>query len=95
MKKILMIGTGGTIASEMTPEGLAPELNTQQLLEFIPDIGALCHVDCLQVYNLDSTNIRPGNTGWGWWTPCGKTTTPTTASSSATARTPWPTPRRR
>ena len=33
MKKILMIGTGGTIASEMTPEGLAPELNTQQLLE--------------------------------------------------------------
>ena len=61
MKKILMIGTGGTIASEMTPEGLAPELNTQQLLEFIPDIGALCHVDCLQVYNLDSTNIRPEN----------------------------------
>ena len=41
MKKILMIGTGGTIASEMTPEGLAPELNTQQLLEFIPDIGKL------------------------------------------------------
>ena len=61
MKKILMIGTGGTIASEMTPEGLAPELNTQQLLEFIPDIGKLCHVDCLQVYNLDSTNIRPEN----------------------------------
>ena len=61
MKKILMIGTGGTIASEMTPEGLAPELNTQQLLEFIPDIGALCHVVCLQVYNLDSTNIRPEN----------------------------------
>ena len=26
MKKILMIGTGGTIASEMTPEGLTPEL---------------------------------------------------------------------
>ena len=61
MKKILMIGTGGTIASEMTHEGLAPELNTQQLLEFIPDIGKLCHVDCLQVYNLDSTNIRPEN----------------------------------
>ena len=59
MKKILMIGTGGTIASEMTPEGLAPELNTQQLLEFIPDIGKLCHVECLQAYNLDSTNIRP------------------------------------
>ena len=28
MKNILMIGTGGTIASEMTPSGLTPELNT-------------------------------------------------------------------
>ena len=61
MKKILMIGTGGTIASEMTPEGLTPELNTRQLLEFIPDIGKLCRVDCIQLYNLDSTNICPEN----------------------------------
>ena len=61
MKKILMIGTGGTIASEMTPEGLAPELNTRQLLDFIPDIGKICHVDCIQLYSLDSTNIRPEN----------------------------------
>ena len=45
MKKILMVGTGGTIASEMTAEGLAPELNTEQLLEFIPDIGKFCRVD--------------------------------------------------
>ena len=61
MKKILMIGTGGTIASEMSPEGLTPELNTRQLLDFIPDIGKLCRVDCIQLYNLDSTNICPEN----------------------------------
>ena len=61
MKQILMIGTGGTIASEMTPEGLTPELNTRQLLDFIPDIGKLCRVDCIQLYNLDSTNICPEN----------------------------------
>ena len=61
MKKILMIGTGGTIASEMTPEGLTPELNTRQLLDFIPDIGKLCRGDCIQLYNLDSTNICPEN----------------------------------
>ena len=61
MKKILMIGTGGTIASEMTTEGLTPELNTRQLLDFIPDIGKLCRVDCIQLYNLDSTNICPEN----------------------------------
>ena len=31
MKKILMLGTGGTIASELTPEGLTPELTPEQL----------------------------------------------------------------
>lgn len=41
MKKILMIGTGGTIASEMTPEGLTPELNTHQLLAYLPRIAQL------------------------------------------------------
>lgn len=59
MKRILMIGTGGTIASEMTPDGLTPELNTRQLLSFVPGIGELCHVECLQVYSLDSTNLQP------------------------------------
>ena len=59
VKHILMIGTGGTIASEKTPSGLTPELNTEQLLSFIPGIADFCHVDCLQLYSLDSTNICP------------------------------------
>jgi len=59
MKKILMIGTGGTIASEMTPEGYAPELSTQQLLRYVPDISDVCDVTCVQVCSLDSTNITP------------------------------------
>ena len=59
MKKILMIATGGTIASEMTPSGLAPELTPRQLLSFIPRIAEVCEVECLQLYSLDSTNIRP------------------------------------
>src|SRR5699024_11918537 len=37
MKKILLIGTGGTIASEMGESGLTPELTSQQLLRYIPD----------------------------------------------------------
>ena len=61
MRTILLIATGGTIASEMTPEGLTPELNSKQLLSFVPKIGEMCHVDCIQVYSLDSTNIRPEN----------------------------------
>ena len=61
MKKILMIGTGGTIASEMTPEGLTPELSTHQLLAYLPRIAQLCHVDCIQLYSLDSTSIHPAH----------------------------------
>ena len=44
MKKILMLGTGGTIASEMTPEGLTPELRPAQLLSYVPAIRELCQV---------------------------------------------------
>ena len=37
-KRILLIGTGGTIASEMGENGLTPELTSEQLLKYIPDI---------------------------------------------------------
>lgn len=59
MKKILLIGTGGTIASEVTQDGLAPELSTEQLLAHIPEISAICQVECVQLLSLDSTNIAP------------------------------------
>ena len=59
MKKVLLIGTGGTIASEVSEGGLAPELTTEQLLAHIPAISAVCTVDCLQLLSLDSTNILP------------------------------------
>ena len=59
MKKILMLGTGGTIASEITESGLSPQLTTEQILHYCPDISGFCSVDCLQLCNLDSTNIAP------------------------------------
>lgn len=59
MKNILLIGTGGTIASDVTEDGLAPELTTEQLLAHLPAVSGICHVDCLQLLNLDSTNMRP------------------------------------
>ena len=61
MKKILMIGTGGTIASEMTESGLAPELSAARLLAHIPGISAICETECIQLLNLDSTNITPAH----------------------------------
>ena len=59
MKKILMIGTGGTIASKTTPSGLHPQLTLNEILEYIPAISQLCEVDTLQLCNIDSTNISP------------------------------------
>ncbi len=59
MKQILLIGTGGTIASEMTANGLAPELSTRQLVELVPALAEICAIDCVELLNLDSTNIGP------------------------------------
>ena len=56
MKKILLIGTGGTIASDVTEDGLAPELTSEQLLNHLPAISSICDVECIQLLNLDSTN---------------------------------------
>ena len=61
MKKILVIGTGGTIASKPTQNGLAPALSADGLLEAIPYAESLCEVECTQAFSLDSTNVRPGH----------------------------------
>ena len=59
MKNILMIGTGGTIASKQTEYGLAPGLSAEDILNYIPAVSKICEVDSLQVCNLDSTNVTP------------------------------------
>lgn len=61
MKKILMIGTGGTIASELTESGLTPGFSTEDLLRFVPSLKTMCEVDCVQVCNIDSTNMTPSH----------------------------------
>lgn len=61
MKKILLIATGGTIASQKTGGALAPALSPGELLRRVPDAAAFCAVDTLQPLSLDSTNIAPGH----------------------------------
>ena len=60
-KKILMIGTGGTISSRDDGQGLSPGMRAEDLMRFCPSIRDLCDVDCVQPIFLDSTNIRPGH----------------------------------
>ena len=58
MKKILLIATGGTIASKYTSEGLCPQISSEELLSFVPTARDFCEIDAVQPFNLDSTNIN-------------------------------------
>ena len=62
MKGILVIATGGTIASAEEGSGLAPALTGEQLVAFVPEVAQMCCVEVSQVMNVDSTNMRPE--GW-------------------------------
>ena len=57
MKKILLISTGGTIASIQTDKGLEPGIDGKQIINFIPQIGKMCKTDVVQLCNVDSTNV--------------------------------------
>ena len=61
MKHILMIATGGTIASKNNGEGLTPALTSKELLACVPEIADLAEVTTLQPFNLDSTNLGPSH----------------------------------
>ena len=60
-KKILMIGTGGTIACRRTENGLAPALSGEDLLAYIPAVREVCDVDAVQLFSVDSTNMTPAH----------------------------------
>ena len=61
MKKILLIATGGTIASEQTGSGLAPRLHPKDLLRYVPDAEHICELDTIQPFHIDSTNVSPAH----------------------------------
>ena len=52
MKHILMLATGGTIASKETGQGLAPAITSREILGYVPAIGELCRVETIQLMQL-------------------------------------------
>lgn len=58
MKQILLIATGGTIASKYTEHGLAPRISAEEIISYIPSAEEFCHIDTVAPFNLDSTNIN-------------------------------------
>jgi len=55
MKKILMIATGGTIASKPTSDGLAPGMDSSGLLSYVPEIKKFC--DVIRTVTYDETVV--------------------------------------
>ena len=57
MRKILLISTGGTIASVQTKDGLVPNIDGEKLLEFVPQLKDMCNIEVRSLFNIDSTNV--------------------------------------
>lgn len=61
MKRILVIGTGGTIAAVETKEGLRPAYTTEELISFFPEVRHMADIEGKMLFNIDSTNMQPHN----------------------------------
>ena len=59
MHRILILATGGTIASDVTENGLAPELTAADIVNGSLHTLPSCHIDCRDILALDSSNIQP------------------------------------
>ncbi len=59
--KILLISTGGTIASQQSDEGLVPMDQGEALAAQVPDIFEIADIDIVNVFSKDSSNIDPAD----------------------------------
>ena len=58
MTRVLLLTTGGTIASRRGDQGLEPQISARGLLEYMSDLRAHYHIDARDILNLDSSNIQ-------------------------------------
>ena len=58
MKHILLLSTGGTIASRPGADGLEPGLSGEELIASLGDLKGRFDVQVRQIMNLDSSNIQ-------------------------------------
>lgn len=58
-KRILLLATGGTIASKKSGNGLKPQITPEEIISYIPQVKEICEVEAMQLLNLDSSNMEP------------------------------------
>ena len=49
-KRILLLATGGTIASRKSDNGLKPQITPEELIEYIPQVKEICDVEAVQLF---------------------------------------------
>lgn len=59
MKKLLLLTTGGTIASVEGENGLAPAVKADELLSYVSQLDNDYTMETQSLMNLDSTNMQP------------------------------------
>ena len=59
MKKVLILATGGTIASQLGEEGMVPKAAPPELLGALQKFGQFYDIEYRAILNLDSSNIQP------------------------------------
>ena len=59
LKKILLLTTGGTIASRQTSEGLAPGIDGEGLAHYLGGLPDSYDLTVRDILHLDSSNIQP------------------------------------
>lgn len=59
MKKILLITTGGTIASVEGKNGLTPGISDKDIVGYLPDYKDEILLHSMVLMNVDSTNMQP------------------------------------
>lgn len=55
--KVLILTTGGTIASVRSPDGLVPGMSSEQLREHLPQIDPGIDIDIRELFHLDSSDM--------------------------------------
>ncbi len=59
LKRVLLIATGGTIASRPAGCGWEPQLSGEQILDYVPELKDIADFASLPLFSIDSTNMNP------------------------------------
>ena len=58
-ERLLIIATGGTIASRLGEDGLMPSMTIDEIIAYLPGIDSQYDIKMKDLFSLDSSNIQP------------------------------------